>query len=552
MGSKTGAATGDDPRVALKVNIMNSRFISEGLLNHPQTGVIVCNSVGRITEANSAFCALTGYDITELTNMSCEGIYHQDDREVEKSSRHSLVHGSENHTSSRKRYLTKSGNTVWGDTYSSVVRDQSGDCEALVTYITDATEKRLHEILLKGQTRVLDKLYHNSSLEDICTTIVETIETVENGLLCSILKLNQATRTLHKVAAPSLPDFYNDAVEGMKIGCKVGSCGAAAFHEQRVIVKDILNHPNWQKARRLIQRTNLRSCWSQPILGNDGRVLGTFAIYYTEPREPGPFELRLIDSAAELAALAINHKEAMSALQISNDLKREFISTAAHEMKMPLTSIMGYAELLRYAKDQQLSLPEDSDEFLDKIVKKTEMLSRIIGDLFDISKIENGYSMELEKKPVEILKTVNSVINNFKRISPGHSFQLEVMNELPERVYLDEDRIVQVLNNLVGNAVKYSPNGGQIHLVASAKHNMLQFSITDHGVGMSEQQLERVFDKFYRANDSVPSAKGLGLGMSIAREIVEAHGGEIKIRSTKGSGTRVHFTVPTLAPESAL
>ena len=121
------------------------------------------------------------------------------------------------------------------------------------------------------------------------------------------------------------------------------------------------------------------------------------AIYYTEPRQLGPFELGLIRSAADLTALAISHKQAFSALQVSNQLKSEFISTAAHELRTPISSIMGYAELLRQAQELGFTQTEKRDQFLDVIVEKSEMLSRIICDLLDISKIESGYSLSLQK-----------------------------------------------------------------------------------------------------------------------------------------------------------
>jgi signal transduction histidine kinase len=330
----------------------------------------------------------------------------------------------------------------------------------------------------------------------------------------------------------------------MEVGDGVGSCGAAVFHKQRVVIADILNHPNWAKARQLVEKTKLRSCWSQPIFSNDGKVLGTFAIYYTEPREPGSFELELISSAADLAALAINHKHAMLALSRSDQLKGEFISTAAHELSTPLASIIGYAELLLQSQEGASIITDKSDEFLNIIIENAEMLSRIIDDLLDISKLENGYRLDLQKKPAPIRKVVANVVDHFEQNAPQHLFRLHVSDDLPEMITIDEGRIVQVLNNLLSNAVKYSPDGGLVELVATAKPEMLHISVVDHGIGMDEDQLERIYDKFYRANASDTAVHGLGLGMSIVKEIVEAHKGEIRVKSALGEGTQIHFTVP--------
>lgn len=522
---------------------MDDRIIKQGLFANPFVGIEVSDTDGHITATNPFFRTFVGYEESELANLTVGDLCHHDDKARELSQRRQLVAGEVGQLTFRKRYLAKSGKKVWGDTNITAVRKADGTCEALVATLVDVTGQRRQELLQQGQSRVLELLYRNQSLQEVCAAIVETIEAVEEGLLCSILQLNAACGTLHKIAAPSLPDFYNDAIEGMKIGDGVGSCGEAAFLGRRVVVADILNHPNWARARRLVEKTNLRSCWSQPILANDGKVLGTFAIYYNEPREPGPFELELITSAAELTALAINHKQALTELQKRNQLKKEFISNAAHELRTPLSSIMGYAELLRQTKELGLYQPDKYEEFLSVIVEKSEMLSRLVGDLLDVSKIENGYQLELQKKPTPIRKMLATVIEYYQRNAPQHVFSLVTESDLPDTAIVDEMRIVQVLDNLLSNAVKYSPNGGVIELTVSTQPGKLHFCVADRGIGMSEGELERIFDRYYRANPGTPSSQGLGLGMSIVRDIVEAHGGEINLKSIPGEGTRVHFTV---------
>ena len=523
---------------------MHDHNLKQAIFANPAVAIEISDSDGRITETNAAFRDILGYQESELMSLKVADLCHNDDKEREMQGRRQLIEGERDHLTFRKRYRTKGGKTLWGDTNVTVARNATGDCEAVVATMVDVTEQRRQELLQQGQTHILDLLYQNRPLEEVCTAIVEAIECVEEGLLCSILQLNTRTGTLHKVAAPSLPDFYNNAVDGMEIGEGVGSCGAAAFSKRRVVVADILSHPYWQKARRLIEKTDLRSCWSQPIFSNNGEVLGTFAIYYTEPREPGPFELELIRSAADLTALAICHKQALSALQRRDQLKSEFISTAAHELNTPLASILGYAELLLNSQEHASTPTDKKEKYLNIIIEKAEMLSRIIDDLLDISKIENGYSLGLQKKSTHIRKTITNVINRFERIASQHVFCLEMNDDFPESATIDEGRIIQVLDNLLSNSVKYSPEGGVVKLAAAAKPDKLEISISDQGVGMSENQLDQIFDKFYRANTEDKAVQGLGLGMSIVKEIIEAHKGEIVIKSNIGEGTQVHFTVP--------
>ncbi len=523
---------------------MHDHIVKQAVFANPAVSIEISDGEGRIIQTNAVFREILGYQESELALLSVADLCHHDDKEHESHERHQLIEGALDHLTFRKRYRTKTGETIWGDTSITVARNAKGDCEAVVATMVDVTEQRRQELLQQGQTRILDLLYQNRPLEEVCTAIVESIERVEDGLLCSILQLNTTTRTLHKVAAPSLPDFYNNAIDGMEIGEGVGSCGTAAFSKRRVVVADILTHPYWEKARRLIETTDLRSCWSQPIFSNNGEVLGTFAIYYTEPREPGPFELKLIRSAADLTALAICHKQALSALQRSDQLKSEFISSAAHELNTPLASILGYAELLLNSQDLASTPTDKKEKYLNIIIEKTEMLSRIIDDLLDISKIENGYSLDLQKKPTHIRKTIANVINRFERNASQHVFSLEMNGDFPESATIDEGRIIQVLDNLLSNSVKYSPKGGIVKLVAAAKPDKLEISITDQGVGMSENQLDQIFDKFYRANAKDKAVQALGLGMSVVKEIIEAHEGDIAIKSTLGEGTQVLFTVP--------
>lgn len=523
---------------------MRDQILEQAVLASSTIGVEITDGEGRITGTNAVFRDIVGYSETELASLTATDLCHVDDKEREQRERRQLFDGDLGNLTFRKRYITKSGKTIWGDTNITVARNTDGNCEALVATMVDVTDQRRQELLQQGQTRILELLYLNRSLEEVCTAIVESIETVEEGLLCSILQLNSTAGTLHKIAAPSLPDFYNDAIDGMEIGDRVGSCGAAAFYKRRVVVADILNHPYWARAHRLIKKTELRSCWSQPIFSNDGEVIGTFAIYYTEPREPGPFELELIKSAADLTALAINHKQAMSALLRSDQLKSEFISIAAHELNTPLGTIVGYAELLLNPQNHAHVSKDKKDKYLNIIIEKAEMLSRIIDDLLDIGKIEQGYSLNLRKKPTQIRKTVANVVASFKHTASQHVFSLHTDDDFPESVIIDEGRIVQVLDNLLSNAVKYSPDGSLVELVAETKADRLRLSVIDSGIGMSKAQIERVFDKFYRAKTHDKTVMGLGLGMNIVREIVEAHGGEIEVKSILGEGTQVHFTVP--------
>ncbi len=221
-------------------------------------------------------------------------------------------------------------------------------------------------------------------------------------------------------------------------------------------------------------------------------------------------------------------------------MKSEFVSTAAHELRTPLTSILGFSELLL---DAQAFSNRERSEFVALIHNKAEKLSELIDELLDISRIEAGQVIHLVQQALSLGPLVETSLNFFRHSSPRHQFKLH-MSATPIIVYADQRRIGQVLDNLLSNAVKYSPKGGTItvHLESGAEHCTV--SISDEGIGMSVEQIERIFDKFYRVDASMTAVQGVGLGMTIVKELIASHGSEISVKSAPGQGTMVSFTLP--------
>ncbi len=163
------------------------------------------------------------------------------------------------------------------------------------------------EEILRGRNRALEELARGAPLADVLHTLTRSAEACFPDLRCSILLLDENDRLRHG-AAPSLPDFYVQAVDGMAIGPNLGSCGAAAALGRRVVVEDVLTHPNWEPFRALASRAEFRACWSEPVFSSHHEVLGTFALYYGEPRKPRAGELEFITTTAHIAGIAIERK----------------------------------------------------------------------------------------------------------------------------------------------------------------------------------------------------------------------------------------------------
>lgn len=183
---------------------------------------------------------------------------------------------------------------------------------ALFDDVTDARRATLRE---RWRNRVLEDVARGAPLKDILDGIVRGVESEDRTLTCTVLLMQEGGRSLYTAAAPGMSEAYNRAVDGLPVADGVGSCGTAAFRGQRVVVEDVLSHPNWASHQDLVREAGLRACWSEPIRSSQGRVLGTFAIYRRFPSAPTAAEIECIEGAANMAAIALEHGEALAELE---------------------------------------------------------------------------------------------------------------------------------------------------------------------------------------------------------------------------------------------
>jgi len=221
-------------------------------------------------------------------------------------------------------------------------------------------------------------------------------------------------------------------------------------------------------------------------------------------------------------------------------MKSEFITTAFHELSTPLTAILGFSEFL--LENRELS-PEDEQEFLTIINEKADFLSGLVGELLDISRIESGKPLPLQKSKHSAQELFERPIQHLSQLSDNHHFAIDLEASALE-LSADKEKIWQVMENLCNNAVKYSPAGGEVKITGQAAENSYRVSVSDQGVGLTKDQTSKVFEKFYRCNQTDTSVGGTGLGLTIVKYIIESHDGQIWIDSELGQGTNVNFVLP--------
>ncbi|RLC81977.1 MAG: hypothetical protein DRI61_03125 [Chloroflexi bacterium] len=230
-------------------------------------------------------------------------------------------------------------------------------------------------------------------------------------------------------------------------------------------------------------------------------------------------------------------------------MKTEFISTVSHELRTPMTSIKGYTDLLYMGMVGELN--ERQKRFLRIVKNNADRLATLVSDILDISRIESG-RIRLNLQPVDLTEVLDEVTPVFQRTIEEKSLNyiVNIPDDLPP-LWADRDRLNQILTNLISNACNYTTEGGTVKVEARVVDDKVQVDVTDTGIGIAPEDLPKVFDRFFRAdNPVVRQSPGTGLGLSITKAFVEMHGGEIWVRSQLGKGSTFSFTIPIAEAEA--
>ncbi|MFC2037605.1 sensor histidine kinase [Chloroflexota bacterium] len=261
----------------------------------------------------------------------------------------------------------------------------------------------------------------------------------------------------------------------------------------------------------------------------------------------GRLDQQVMQQLNEVRLLRSRLEAANNELVRLNDEKSAFLRMAAHDLRAPLTVIRGYVELV--LEDTEAASDEDAVDFLGVVLTRTQQMSDLIDNLLDVEKIESG-AVTLERKPVDLGGLVHEVGRGFEPVvqQKGQTLLWQVPADVP-LLLADRSRLVQVLNNLVSNAIKFTPAGGQVRIDVLERDELIVVEVSDTGPGISEEDQARLFQRFFRT-DTVRQQRipGTGLGLSIVKAIIEQHGGQVYCRSQVGAGTTFGFTLPCQEP----
>jgi PAS domain S-box-containing protein len=481
------------------------------------------------------------YRIYGLPPRSCEmtferflSMLHPEDRErVQGEVQRAIQRGGR--FSYPERIVRPDGAIRNLHTVGEVMTDAEGRAVALIGTCRDVTEEILAQKLQAAEQRVLEMIASDQGLAHILAAIVLMIEEQAPAAIGSILLLDESGKRVRHGAAPNLPAAYNAAIDGIEIGPAAGSCGTALHQRTAVIVTDIDTDPLWTDYRALARPHGLRACWSTPICASDGRVLGTFALYYREPRAPSAAELALVGRATHLARIAIERNQLDGQLRalfgyierVREDERTGIAREIHDELGQALTAIK--IDLSWIAQRLPAGDPERNASLIDKLAEMARMTDETIDCVRRISS-------ELRPGVLDDLGLLAAIEWQ------AEEFERRTGTECTVESNLTDSRLDRNLSTAVFRAFQEALTNVTRHARASRvdvrlidDRLRLRLQVQDNGRGMATQ--------------AISSPRSLGLiGM---RERARRLGGSVTITSEAGRGTLVVVDVPHLAGDGA-
>ena len=275
----------------------------------------------------------------------------------------------------------------------------------------------------------------------------------------------------------------------------------------------------------------------------EGIVTGLITLESAQRNAFGQEDIAFVERLADRAAVAIENARLYEEVQDANKAKSEFVSLVTHELRIPMTSIRGYTDLL--LGEMAGPLTDHQKQFLETVRRNVDRMGVLIRDLSDINRIESG-RMKFDLTDFDLQLAVEDVASDLQESIEARRqlLSLDLPEELPP-VHADRTRVTQVLTNLISNAHKYTPERGRIEVRVRRENGLARVDVIDNGIGISEEDQARLFTQFFRADDAlVREQTGWGLGLSIVKKLVEAQGGDVDFVSDAGDGSTFTFTIP--------
>jgi PAS domain S-box-containing protein len=497
------------------------------VVDNAQEWIWEVDADGTYTYSSPMIEKILGYRTDEILGKKhFYDLFHPEDREQLKQLSFANFAKKNAFYEFKNRNIHKDGHEVWLSTSGVPILDENQNLLGYRGVDIDITER-------KRITEILDRKQKN--LEAIFDAAPIGMLLIDENL--TVKRANDAVRRL---VQKDFSDIVN-VLPGSALGCFNIAYNETECGQTPACAKCLL-----RKTARLVvdAQESVHGLEFQPtLIVNDRQIRPWFSL----SAEP------VVIDGQKHAVIAINdvtdRKKAEEGLKETMEMKSQFISTVSHELRTPLTSMK---EAVVIVLDEVAGkINKDQRHFLDVAKRNIDRLARLINDVLDFQKLGSG-KMELNMQQHDIAKVVEDAYNTMVPYAKKNKVHLalKLQDRLPKATF-DSDRIIQVLTNLMSNAIKFTPEKGRISVIVKQQDEQFLISVADTGMGIPEDALPKIFDRFYRVNRPGKEIKGTGLGLAIVYKIVQAHSGRIEVESDMGKGTTFTVYLPlTLEPKT--
>jgi PAS domain S-box-containing protein len=531
-----------------------SDALYEASFNAAAVGIAHTAADGRWLRVNPRFCQILGYSREEALQLRIQDITHPDDLADEAAGFRQLMAGQITSYHREKRYLHKTGDIVWVDLTVSLLHDAKGNPKHFIAVLEDVTQRKRAEDrqhLLAGASQVLLRsLDHQATIDDVarlaitslCDWCIVATTHPDEDPVCHVAVAHRdpslaarASDLQHRLAGnPSFQQFLTR--DQTEISSDLSQLAADAWN---------LDTESWKSLRKL----GCASTMSVPLAIRQQSV-GQLILVSGEPTKRfGAGDLATAQELAQRIALGTENARLYHEAQQAIRARDEFLSIASHELRTPLTPLqIHFQRLLRQPGDEILAAPARLQHTLERCERQVRRLEALIDNLLDVSRISSG-RLRLQPETVDLADVVRDVSGRFTEELTAAGCELLLDSDQPVVGHWDRLRLEQVVTNVLGNAIKYG-GGKPIEIRVEETPETGRLRIQDHGIGIEGDDLTRIFRRFQRAVSS-RSYGGLGLGLYITRQIVDAHCGSIEVESTPGAGSVFTVELPRASPDAA-
>ncbi len=505
---------------------------------------------------NDYLCKILGLSRTQLeSHPTIITIHPKDEERVRVGKLEAAANGTPFHA--EFRILRDDGAIVWVLGNSLVEYDDERKVKGYLGTITDITERKEAEILLACQKSTLAHLADGWSLKETLGILESFVEKETYGALGGTLLLDSLSQNLKWASGKALQGGLPHSSPAFPAGQESGPIGKALFTREQTICPDLQKETTWKIGHKEALLHGYFSCAIHPIIGSNEQPLGVFILFFPRIGEPTAFEIKILETAAGLAGIAVVQKQqadySRKLLELSEKnriveeasrMKSEFLASMSHELRTPLNAVIGLSQLLKDGKAGLINSKQD--EYLGDILSGGMHLFRLINDILDLSKIEAG-KIELNLESINVGLAIREVCDLFFPLAMEKNIRL-IQSISPEvnEALLDSQKFRQVLYNLISNAIKFSPKGGQVTVATTLDaENGLKLQVSDNGIGIKKEDIGRLFQQFIQLDSgSKRKFSGTGLGLVITKKLVELHRGHVGVESEFGTGSTFYAIFP--------